>query len=126
MTTMTFTHLHTYIHTYIHTYRSGDWFYHFVESFSLVLVLCSMFLVRVSQPLSLHTYIHTHTHTYLHTYLQVKFPHTYDERIDSFGNLNVPKELGALIYLAIPCFVLAVLFHPGMYVYVYMCMYVCK
>lgn len=119
--------------------RSGDWFYHFVESLSLALVLFSMYL------------------------LKVRFPHSYDERSDSFGNMNgacvpaylraslhtytldggmgcgmrsrhapntrstdpptnhptttktVPGEFGALLYLAVPCFVLAVIFHPGAY-----------
>lgn len=46
--------------------------------------------------------------------MQVKYRHTYDEGADAFGNLHVPKELGALVYLAAPCFVLAVLFHPGL------------
>ena len=86
--------------------------------------------------------------------LKVRFPHSYDERSDSFGNMNgqcrsavvceavrivlgvkrhriaagstpnkpptnqlttitVPGEFGALLYLAVPCFVLAVIFHPG-------------
>lgn len=26
----------------------------------------------------------------------------------------MPKELGAVVYLAAPCFVLALLFHPGL------------
>ncbi|TFJ85293.1 hypothetical protein NSK_003716 [Nannochloropsis salina CCMP1776] len=70
--------------------KSGDWFYHFVESLSLFLVLVSMYLVKV------------------------RFPHSYDERTDSFGNLHVPASFGALVYLAVPCFALAVLFHPGL------------
>lgn len=44
--------------------RSGDWFYHFVECLSLSLVLFAMYL------------------------LKVRFPHSYDERSDSFGNMN--------------------------------------
>jgi len=45
--------------------------------------------------------------------VKIRFPHSYDERTDSFGNMHVPDQFGALVYLAIPCFVLAVLFHPG-------------
>lgn len=117
---------HTHTHTHAppnHAPRSGDWFYHFVESLSLALVLFAMYLVKI------------------------RFPHSYDERSDSFGNMNgthhwpclaslrlgpqvltttvythdgwcrrptaVPAEVGALLYLAVPCFVLAVIFHPG-------------
>lgn len=29
-------------------------------------------------------------------------------------NKPVPGEVGALLYLAVPCFVLAVIFHPGL------------
>ena len=37
---------------------------------------------------------------------------TYDEKYDKFGSLKpVPSELGAA-YLAVPCIVLAVIFHP--------------
>ncbi|KAM3567949.1 hypothetical protein VYU27_009916, partial [Nannochloropsis oceanica] len=68
--------------------KSGDWFYHFVESVSLFLVLVALYLVKI------------------------RFPHSYDERTDSFGNMHVPDQVGALVYLAIPCFLLAVLFHP--------------
>jgi hypothetical protein len=52
------------LHPTTHASRSGDWFYHFVESLSLALVLFSMYLVKL------------------------RFPHSYDERSDSFGNMN--------------------------------------
>lgn len=56
--------------------RSGDWFYHFVECLSLALVLFSMYL------------------------LKVRFPHSYDERSDSFGNMN---GACALRHVAVAC-----------------------
>jgi len=33
--------------------------------------------------------------------------------VTSSGNMHVPDQFGALVYLAIPWLVLAVLFHPG-------------
>lgn len=36
---------------------------------------------------------------------------TYDEKYDKFGNLHVPDRLGA-VYLAGPCILLAIIFHP--------------
>lgn len=67
--------------------KTGDWFYHFVEAMSLlavVLALYGIFFPLIS---------------------------TYDEKYDKFGSLHIPSELGVL-YLVVPCVVLAVLFHP--------------
>jgi Ca2+/H+ antiporter len=36
---------------------------------------------------------------------------TYEEKYDRFGNLFVGNALG-IVYLALPCLVLAVAFHP--------------
>lgn len=69
--------------------KSGDWFYHFVEIFSLVLVLLALY--GMFGPL---------------------LP-TYDEKNDKFGNLSIPSEFG-IIYIVAPCVILAVLFHPAL------------
>ncbi len=67
--------------------RTGDWFYHLVESLSLIAVTLTVYLIF--------------------------FPliSTYEEKYDKFGNLHIPSELGA-IYLLVPCVILAILFHP--------------
>ena len=36
---------------------------------------------------------------------------TYEEKYDKFGNYSVQNEFG-IVWLAVPCLVLAVLFHP--------------
>ena len=36
---------------------------------------------------------------------------TYEEKYDKFGNYGVQNEFG-IVWLAVPCVVLAVLFHP--------------
>lgn len=70
--------------------KTGDWFYHFVEMCSFAAVCFAMF--GVFGPL---------------------MP-TYDEKHDKFGNMKpVPSELG-IVYLAVPCVVLAVVFHPSL------------
>lgn len=69
--------------------KSGDWFYHFVEIFSQLLVGLSIYLVFV--PL---------------------MP-TYNEKFDKFGNLHLPDQLGAL-YLLGPSVLLALIFHPSL------------
>lgn len=69
--------------------KTGDWFYHAVECLSFIAVCLSIY--------------------------SIFFPllPTYDEKYDLFGNLHIPKELGA-VYLLIPCVVLAVIFHPSL------------
>lgn len=69
--------------------KSGDWFYHFVEIFSQLLVGLSLYLMFV--PL---------------------LP-TYDEKYDKFGNLHLPDQLGAL-YLLGPSVLVALIFHPSL------------
>lgn len=67
--------------------KTGDWFYHVVESLSFASVLIA--IAGLFGP----------------------FIASYTEKHDRFGNLYIPSELGAL-YLVIPCVVLAVIFHP--------------
>jgi ER lumen protein retaining receptor len=69
--------------------KSGDWFYHFVELLSLVLVCASIYGVFAT------------------------FLPTYDERHDKFGDLYIPSEYG-ILYILIPCIILAFLFHPSL------------
>eukprot|EP01035_Chromulina_nebulosa_P019201 gene19201-25051_t len=38
---------------------------------------------------------------------------TYDEKYDRFGSLYIPNEFG-IVYLAVPCIILAILFHPSL------------
>jgi len=67
--------------------KTGDWFYHFVESMSLIavcLALYGLFGPLVS---------------------------TYAENHDRFGNLYIPSEFGA-VYILVPCILMAVIFHP--------------
>lgn len=67
--------------------KTGDWFYHLVESVSLIAVCFALY--GIFGPLI----------------------STYSEKHDRFGNLHIPSELGAL-YLLGPCVLLAVIFHP--------------
>lgn len=67
--------------------KTGDWFYHFVETMSLVAVMLAIYGIFV--PLI----------------------STYGEKHDRFGNLHIPSEFGAL-YLIVPCVILALIFHP--------------
>ncbi len=67
--------------------KTGDWFYHWVEIMSLLIVGLGMY--GVLGP----------------------FASTYEEKHDRFGNLMVPGEYGA-IYLVGPAVILALLFHP--------------
>jgi hypothetical protein len=67
--------------------KTGDWFYHLVETMSLVAVMLAIYGIFV--PLI----------------------STYGEKHDRFGNLHIPSEFGAL-YLMVPCIILAVIFHP--------------
>jgi len=69
--------------------RSGDWFYHVVETFSLVSTGVAIYLLRF------------------------KFRSTYDEDKDSFGNLHIPSQFG-VVYLILPCLVLSAIFHPNL------------
>lgn len=67
--------------------KTGDWFYHVVEALSLAAVSACLF--GIFGPLI----------------------STYDEKYDKFGNFHIPSEFG-IIYLAVPCIILAILFHP--------------
>jgi len=69
--------------------KTGDWFYHSVEFFSLISIAAAIFGIMVP----------------------LKF--SYDKQFDLFGNLHIPDELGAL-YAAVPCLILAVFFHPSL------------
>eukprot|EP01038_Epipyxis_sp_PR26KG_P012497 gene12497-16765_t len=69
--------------------KTGDWFYHTVETMSMVAVALAIFA------------------------LFGPFISTYDEKHDKFGNLYIPPVLGVL-YLAVPCIILAVIFHPAL------------
>jgi ER lumen protein retaining receptor len=67
--------------------KTGDWFYHVVETMSLlsvILALYGIFMPMIS---------------------------TYAEKHDRFGNLHIPSEFGVL-YLLVPCIILAIIFHP--------------
>ncbi|CAN0013874.1 unnamed protein product [Ascophyllum nodosum] len=69
--------------------RSGDFVYHAAEIVSLLVALaCAVLMVT-------------------------KLKSSYQKEIDSFGALHLPTELGAL-YIAVPCAVLALFFHPGL------------
>lgn len=67
--------------------RSGDFVYQFVEFCSLVMCIVSIVLITG------------------------KYKETYRLNDDSFGNLKIPSEFGAL-YLIVPSLILAVLIHP--------------
>jgi len=69
--------------------KTGDWFYHLVETLSFLSVGLAIF--GVFGPLK----------------------PSYDEKYDKFGNFHIPSEFGAA-YLAIPAIILAVLFHPAL------------
>ena len=66
---------------------TGDWFYHIVELISLSSTGFAVYGALAA------------------------FKGTYDVKYDNFGNLHIPNAAGAL-YIVIPCFLLAVLFHP--------------
>lgn len=67
--------------------KTGDWFYHVIEFFSLTSV--ALVLYGMLGPLK----------------------STYDSKFDKFGNLHVPNEYGA-VYLVLPCLLIACLWHP--------------
>lgn len=67
--------------------KTGDWFYHLVETMSLV--ACSLAIYWIFGPLI----------------------STYADKHDRFGNLHIPSELGAL-YLFVPAILLAAILHP--------------
>ena len=67
--------------------KTGDWFYHMVEIMSIAMV--GLAIYGIFGPLI----------------------STYREKHDNFGNLHIPGEFGAA-YLAVPCIVLGILFHP--------------
>jgi len=69
--------------------KSGDWLYHIVEGFSLL--LCSIALYACSVP----------------------FKHTYQADLDKFGEFMVPPGFGA-VYLAVPILILAIIVHPNL------------
>lgn len=67
--------------------KTGDWFYHLVEGLSVVGVSIVLFAAFNS------------------------FKSTYDEKYDLFGNLSIPPVFG-VVYLVVPCLIVAILFHP--------------
>ncbi len=67
--------------------KTGDWFYHVVETLSLGAVCLAIF--GIFGPLK----------------------PSYEEKFDKFGNLYVAPEFGA-VYIAIPCIMIAIVFHP--------------
>jgi ER lumen protein retaining receptor len=67
--------------------KTGDWFYHVVETMSFISV--GLALYGIFTP----------------------FLPTYNEKHDRFGNYMIPNELGA-VYILVPCIILALLFHP--------------
>ena len=67
--------------------KTGDWFYHVVESLSLVSAILAMY--GIFGPLV----------------------STYNQKHDKFGNYSIPSEYGA-VYAIVPCLVMAILFHP--------------
>lgn len=69
--------------------KSGDWFYHVVETLSLIFAATAIYL------------------------LKFKFGSTYDESKDAFGNLRVPSYAG-IVYIVVPCFLVALVFHPSL------------
>jgi len=69
--------------------RSGDWFYHTVEIFSLFAVCLAIY--GVFKP----------------------FRATYEESNDKFGAYLIPSQLG-VVYLILPCLILAIFFHPSL------------
>ncbi len=67
--------------------KSGDWFYHFAEIMSFLFVFIAIYGL-LGPMIS-----------------------TYEEKYDRFGNFKIPNEFG-VIYLIVPCIILAILFHP--------------
>jgi ER lumen protein retaining receptor len=73
---------------YVPNDRTGDWFYHLCELVSLISILAAIY--AMVKPLAT----------------------TYESNYDNFGNLSpVPNKFG-VVYLLVPCAVLAILFHP--------------
>lgn len=69
--------------------RSGDWFYHLVETTSLALVCGAIFL------------------------LYFRFRATYDEAKDAFGSLHIPPQYG-VVYIIVPAMILAIFLRPNL------------
>lgn len=69
--------------------KSGDWLYHFIEIMALIFTSTALYGCMVP------------------------FKGSYQADADKFGEFNVPSGMGA-IYLAVPVFVLAVVFHPNL------------
>ncbi len=67
--------------------KTGDWFYHVVETFAFISVCFAIY--GIFGP----------------------FISTYAEKHDRFGNYVIPSELGA-VYILVPCIIVAVIFHP--------------
>lgn len=67
--------------------KTGDWFYHFVEFLSLSAAFAAMYGIFMP------------------------FISSYEEKFDKFGNFQIPNEFG-VVYLIVPCFVLAMIIHP--------------
>lgn len=67
--------------------KTGDWFYHFVESMSLLFII------------------------FIYYFIFTYFISSYNEKYDKFGNKFIPNELG-VVWVFVPCLLLAMLFHP--------------
>lgn len=69
--------------------KSGDWLYHVIEFMSLAFVGTALWGCLVP------------------------FKKSYQAEFDKFGEMHVPLGWG-VIYLIIPCFILAIMIHPGL------------
>jgi ER lumen protein retaining receptor len=69
--------------------KSGDWLYHFIEGASLCFTAAALYACMGP------------------------FKSTYEADLDKFGELHVPKGLGA-VYLAGPIIVVAIFIHPNL------------
>lgn len=67
--------------------KTGDWFYHLVETLSFCAVGLALF--GMFGPLK----------------------PSYEPKLDVFGNLHIANEFG-IAYIVVPCIVLAIFLHP--------------
>jgi len=69
--------------------KSGDWLYHIIEILALIFTVSALYACMVP------------------------FKSTYQNDLDTFGEMHVPPGMGA-IYLAVPVFFLACFIHPSL------------
>lgn len=69
--------------------KTGDWLYHVIEGMSLAFTVLGIYATMIM------------------------YKDSYQKEFDKFGEMHIPAGLG-IVYLVVPCFVLACLIHPGL------------